>query len=214
MLLGANLSEGSSTDRGVVAGDVATLLPPRPQPPVGFGLTIPSVPVLPPSHSPGTDCIRVSYSVNVSLSVHQSTLVLPPIVTPVYPTPVGGRLRLFANNWVILEDPWVPAVLSAGYRLPLLLSPPLTVTPLLPSYPAEQLLLLQENIDVLLSTNAIVRVDVSSMGSGFYSRIFLVPKNNSSTMRMIHDLKVFNTHYLEPPPHFRMTSLRLLRSWV
>jgi hypothetical protein len=43
---------------------------------------------------------------------------------------------------------------------------------------------------------------------GFYSDIFLVPKKDSSDLRMIHNLAIFNDRYLQPPPAFKMMTVR------
>jgi len=84
LLLVVHLSEGSSIARGVVVGAVATLLTPRPQPHGVFVPPTPSAPMLFPSPSTESDYPPIS------LSVHLYPLVLPNIITPVYPSSVGG----------------------------------------------------------------------------------------------------------------------------
>ncbi len=184
MLLVVNLSEGSSIDRGVVVGDVATLLTPRPQPPGVFVPPTPSDPVRLPSQSTENDYPRLSHFCE---PIHACPSSDRPscLFHPSWGSTMSVCQHLGASGGYLCYRR-----LSVGYRLPLLLSPPLAVTPLLPSYPAAHLPLLPEHIAALLSTDAIVRVDVPSMCPGFYSRLFLVPKKNSSKLRMIHVWRV------------------------
>lgn len=138
--------------------------------------------------------------------------VLPPPVVPVHPTPVGGRLGIFWRNWTILEDPYVTNTLRTGYKLPLTCPPPVTATPLAREYSEAQSALLAENIKTLTDKNALELVLQPDHAPGFYSPIFLVPKKNSTKFRMIHNMATFNELYMEPPSHFRMTSLDALRA--
>ncbi|XP_071090762.1 uncharacterized protein [Haliotis cracherodii] len=140
---------------------------------------------------------------------------LPTPAVPVTDTPVGGRLGRFWRNWSIVEDPFVTNVLRQGYRLPLAALPPLTSTPTTDAYSPHQLRPLHDSPFVsLLRKEAIEIVHDPARNPGFYSPVFLVPKKGTTSWRMIHNLSTFNRRYLERPPYFRMTTLRLLRTRI
>ena len=135
-----------------------------------------------------------------------STLATPPSL-PRFPVqffegPVGGRLQHFASNWSLIgADPWVLAVLSSGYYLPLERDVPLTSSPppglgYSPGHPlfAETL----RQLETLLVKGAVEPVADDS--PGFYSRLFLVPKK-STEWRPVIDLSALN-EYMDPPRLF------------
>ena len=64
---------------------------------------------------------------------------------------------------------------------------------------------LSEEVSVLLQKAAIEQVPTSSLGPGFYSRLFLVPKKKGG-MRPVIDLSILNTYLVIP--HFKMETNR------
>ena len=121
---------------------------------------------------------------------------------------------MFWENWSILDDPFVAQILRSGYRLPLSSSPPVTSSPREVDYPPAQIPLLEDNIQALLEKEALEVIPDPDALPGFYSPIFLVPKKNSEKFRMIHNMALFNSRYLEEPAHFKMVSLGDLRSKI
>ena len=139
---------------------------------------------------------------------------LPPPAVPVRDSPVGGRLRLFWQNWALLDDPYVTGILRDGFRLPLTERPPLTSSPFPPVYSDTQIPLLREAIDTLVSKRAVEPVLHPESSPGFYSPVFLRPKKDSGKMRMIFNMSFFNHQYMERPPRFRLISLPVLRDKI
>jgi hypothetical protein len=62
-----------------------------------------------------------------------------------------------------------------------------------------------------LAKRAVEEVPVSSIYSGFYSRLFIVPKKRGG-MRPVIDLSILNT-YLDVP-HFKMETNRSIRAKI
>ena len=91
---------------------------------------------------------------------------------------IGARLLLFANNWKSLgAEPWIVQVVSEGYKIPFLLPPPLSVSPVaLTAYQpgSERFRALEEEVTALIEKGAIV--PVSDSVPAFYNRLFVVPK--------------------------------------
>ncbi|XP_041374747.1 uncharacterized protein LOC121387640 [Gigantopelta aegis] len=122
---------------------------------------------------------------------------------------VGSRLRRYWRNWQTLcQDPFVTSILKTGYRLQLSAIPPLTTSPREPRHSVAQVKVLQESVNKLVEKGAVRSISEVHLTPGFYSDIFLVPKKDSPELRMIHNLAVFNDHYLSPPPTFKMLTLR------
>ena len=154
-----------------------------------------------PSVSERTDCADTVESL-------PELPVLPEPVVPVRESPVGGRLQTYWANWdQLLADPWVVNVLKEGYRLDLECQPPLTTAPRQREYTQSHQVLLADAIGKLVQKRAVRELTLPEITAGFYSDVFLVPKKDSTELRMIHNLKSFNKNYLAKPPYFRMISL-------
>ena len=81
---------------------------------------------------------------------------------------VGARLGHFVASWEnITEKQWVLSVIQRGYRIPFIAKHPLSPT---------LIVFRQLNISVLEEVQLLL--DKGVVESGFYSRIFLVPKKN------------------------------------
>ena len=104
---------------------------------------------------------------------------------------VGGRLALFANNWIRFRlTRWHWEVLTQGYRIPFMQLPRyrgMTSTPLKGEYAG----VLLDEVESLLGKGAIRRVSNSDARDGFYSTYFLVPKKTGD-LRPILNLKPIN----------------------
>ena len=120
----------------------------------------------------------------VSLTPGQNTLInsnpLPPL--PSIPLPsvkVGARLQHFVEAWSnITDNAWALSIISKGYCIPFVQTPPLSRSPIF--YPLRDnlhLQLLKAEVQNLLEKEAIERV-LDHSSPGFYSRLFLVPKKN------------------------------------
>ena len=70
---------------------------------------------------------------------------------------------------------------------------------------------LSEEVSVLLQKAAIEQVPTSSLGPGFYSRLFLVPQKKGG-MRPVIDLSILNTYLVVP--HFKMVTNRSIRASI
>ena len=126
----------------------------------------------------------------------------------VEPGPVGGRLQGFVGAWGdITSDQWVLQTVSSGYRIEFTESCRLTRAPLWTIVPAKHKhpLTLEEGLHKMLLKKAIVRLDPSTIGPGFYSSLFLVEKC-SGGWRPILNLKRLNEGV--KPPKFRMDTLQ------
>ncbi|XP_067653190.1 uncharacterized protein [Haliotis asinina] len=71
-----------------------------------------------------------------------------------------------------------------------------------------------EQVESLVSKGAVQEIPLQDRTPGFYSPVFVRPKRSSGKWRLIHDLKEFNSSYLEQPPYFRLltvpSAMRLL----
>ena len=119
---------------------------------------------------------------------------------------VGGRLKLFRNNWHMVQpDKWVQSIVSQGYLLEFTSTPPRdcpvrqTVLPL----DASRRSVLLEEVQKLLLKNAIYRI-YPPYQEGFWSTFFLAPKKTGD-WRPILNLKPLNAFI--KPKKFRMESL-------
>ena len=131
-----------------------------------------------------------------------------PGLNEVEPGPVGGRLREFAGAWGdITSDKWVLQTVSSGYRIEFTESCRLTRAPLWTIIPAKHKhrVALEEGLHKMLLKKAIVQLDPSTIGPGFYSSLFLVEKR-SGGWRPILNLKRLNEGL--KPPKFRMDTLQ------
>ncbi|KAJ1135717.1 hypothetical protein NDU88_002152 [Pleurodeles waltl] len=88
------------------------------------------------------------------------------------------------------ENSWVTSIVGKGYALPFREFPP-SIQPR-PSYCSEEhLLLLEQEVQVLLSKGAVELVPEQERGQGCYSRYFLIPKKDGR-LRPILDLRILN----------------------
>lgn len=121
-------------------------------------------------------------------------------------SPIGGCLALHLNDWESLgAEEWVLRVLREGYKIPLHSLPPLSRSPRqLVSYStdSERGKALDLEITSLLDKFA---VEEAPPNSGFYSRLFLVPKA-SGGFRPVIDLSLLNRHVTTT--RFRMETVR------
>ena len=120
---------------------------------------------------------------------------------------VGGRLSNFRAEWASIgAPPFVLQILREGYSLPFLRPPP-QVLPRPSQFTVlskpDQIRVVDEEVDALLSKGAIRRVSKTS--KGLVSRIFVVPKKDGG-WRPIINLKWLNKTFLDPP-HFRMDTV-------
>ena len=119
--------------------------------------------------------------------------------------PVGGRLTHFLTEWEsITSDKWVLDLIREGYKLEFIRKPSFrgikeTVVP------SCQTMLLEKEIENLLSKNAIERVQKKDTMKGFYSTLFLVPKKNGK-MRPVINLRPLNRYLVKK--HFKMDSMK------
>ena len=99
---------------------------------------------------------------------------------------------------------------SGGLELPFKQLPPLSESPIPFSVSSDphKRLRLSEEVSVLLQKAAIEQVPTSSLGPGFYSRLFLVPQKGG--MRPVIDLSILNTYLVAP--HFKMETNRSIRA--
>ncbi|XP_048250608.1 uncharacterized protein LOC125378710 [Haliotis rufescens] len=140
---------------------------------------------------------------------------LPKFKSHPIPGPVGGRLTQYADNWeTITDDSWLIEVIRRGYKLHFLKRPKLVIHPTGPRFQLSgpKLIAAEVAIQELLTKGAISTLEESDTTLGFYSPVFLVPKKNSSEMRLIIDLKTLNKNYLEKPPTFQMESIKKLKN--
>lgn len=107
---------------------------------------------------------------------------LPPQVVPIVDTPGGGRQGLFCRNRIGMEDTYAFNILRYGYCLSLTMALEQGL------YLRIQHQLLGTNIQTLLEKSAIEVVQTPVQLPGFYSPIFLIPKQDSNKMWMIHSL--------------------------
>jgi len=121
---------------------------------------------------------------------------------------VGGRLLAFRNAWEILPlTTWHTRLLSSGLHWHWVQAPPVTDQPqfiVLPLDPIRRGILLTE-IKALVDKRALVPADPSP---GFYSHLFVVPKNNGG-FRPVIDLKRLNQYIV--CPSFRMETPQSIR---
>ena len=116
---------------------------------------------------------------------------------------IAGRLRHFVQNWSrIVNNPWILGTVR-GFRVPLLMTPPLSSRPCCPKRitPAAE-----GELYKLLQGGVIVPAD--PLVEGFYSPVFTTPKKNGD-LRLIFNLKGLNSFV--PQVHFKMENVSLLQ---
>ncbi|CAJ0947911.1 unnamed protein product, partial [Ranitomeya imitator] len=107
-----------------------------------------------------------------------------------------------ANWW---EDRWVRELVSSGYKIELTSNPPDRFFLSVPPKPPAKAHAFRQAVSSLLQAGVIVPVPMAERFRGFYSNLFVVPKNGGS-VRPILDLKQLNKYVRVR--HFRMESLR------
>ena len=153
----------------------------------------------------------------VSLTPGQNTLInsnpLPPL--PSIPLPsvkVGARLQHFVEAWSnITDNAWALSIISKGYCIPFVQTPPLSRSPIFyPLRDNSHLQLLKAEVQNLLEKEAIERV-LDHSSPGFYSRLFLVPKKNGK-VRPVIDLSPLNK--MIQVDHFQMETTASVRKAI
>ena len=128
-------------------------------------------------------------------------------------TPVGARLKMFANRWAQLgAHPMIVAKLRYGIALDWKQGPPpVSLKPAVISgyVDKEKMDLLMESVDQMLVKGAIQTVKDAKLYPGFYSRLFLVPKPGNK-WRPVIDLSALNKFVRIP--HFKMETSFSIRS--
>jgi ribonuclease HI len=122
--------------------------------------------------------------------------------------PVGGRLQKFVEGWGNLtEDHYILRLIAEGYQLQFVSLPPLTSNPreVVPPKDLSRLQALTKQVLLLEEKQAIQQVDPKTLG--FYSHVFVVPKN-SGDWRLVIDLKSLNSHI--EAPHFKMSTVAVV----
>jgi hypothetical protein len=146
-------------------------------------------------------------------------LLTPPLEEEQFPVPlpsvpVGGRLTQFLHHWEkFTTDVWVLSVIRGGLDLvfqerPLSSDSPI---PMSQTSDKDKFRLLLEEIQSLLLKRVIEEIPLTQLTSGFYSRLFLVPKKTGG-MRPVIDLPILNS-YLSVP-HFKMETNRSIRACI
>ena len=137
----------------------------------------------------------------------RNTEVQASLPLPLPNIPVVGRLAHFAQNWAkITDDKWVLSVIRKGYKITFVKHPILSPYPVFFQQPLSQQL--EEEVASLLSKGAVEEIIPEC--PGYYSRIFLVPKNGK--LRLIIDLSVLN-HFVHTQT-FKMETQRKVKDAV
>ena len=125
------------------------------------------------------------------------------------PGPVGGRLSSFADAWRRRGcSPLNVKIIANGFRLKFLDPPVLSSTPFeFPMRKDEVPLLWKEAMD-MVQKGAVAILPPSPTPTGFYSRLFLVPKG-ADGFRPIIDLSTLNQYLV--CPSFRMDTQESIR---
>ena len=125
--------------------------------------------------------------------------------------PVGGRLKFFLNQWQkITQDRWVLSVMKEGLKLEFISKPPFSGVRQT-NASAQNLSILQLEVDKLLQKGAIEPVPLGQMQTGFYSTFFLVTKKTGE-LRPVINLRPLN-RYLRKQ-HFKMDCLSKVKNLV
>jgi hypothetical protein len=127
-----------------------------------------------------------------------------------YSDQVGGRLASFSSSWSSLlgfsVHPWLLRLLHQGYSIPLTSPPPLRFCNPSP-FDTDNSLTTQtidQEIQKLLSKQAIELVQNPHQPTGFHSNLFVIPKKDGG-LRPVLNLKPLN-RYL-PIQHFKMETM-------
>ena len=107
----------------------------------------------------------------------------------------------------LTDSKWVLSIIPEGFRIPFRLIPPLSSFPIKLSQSFSPLL--REEVDILLQKWAVERVQ--NPRTGFYSRIFLVPKKNGK-LRPVIDLSLLNLYIKKQS--FKMETVKSVRESI
>jgi len=121
--------------------------------------------------------------------------------------PVGGRLQRFADHWEELgASEFIVGVLREGYQIGFHGIPPTTHVPCNESTSLDRRKdqLIEDHIQELLQKEAIEEVQGPVIGKSFFSRLFMVPKQNGK-WRPVIDLKRLNKYV--KVPKFKMETI-------
>ncbi|VDI33686.1 Hypothetical predicted protein [Mytilus galloprovincialis] len=112
-----------------------------------------------------------------------------------------------------ITDCWVLSVIRGGLTLQFKEQPPLSPVPIPLSNTQDprKFLLLSTEVETLLTKRAVEDVPVSSIDTGFYSRLFLVSKKTGG-MRPVIDLSIIDSYMIIP--HFKMEINRSIRASI
>lgn len=106
-----------------------------------------------------------------------------------------GPLTARLERWrACAVHPWVLSTISQGYRLQFAVKPPRFGGVLASVASGDSANVLKEEIFSLLHKKAIRAVPSEEAQQGFYSRYFLIPKKDGTSLRPILDLRVLNKH--------------------
>uniref|UniRef100_A0A8D8TT41 Protein P n=3 Tax=Cacopsylla melanoneura TaxID=428564 RepID=A0A8D8TT41_9HEMI len=106
---------------------------------------------------------------------------------------VGGRLRFFTDSWIRLGAPPALVKIISGYSIPFSARPPLAPLGISPQFCTPVSPEMSAHIRSMQATGVLTPIHT---GSGFLSRMFLVPKGDGST-RPVLNLKRLNL-FLSP----------------
>ena len=126
----------------------------------------------------------------------------------VEPGLVGGCLRKFAGAWEdITSDKWVLQTVLSGYRVEFTESVRLTRAPLWTRILAKHKhrVALEEGLHKMLLKKAIIQLNTSLIGPGFFSSLFLVEKRSGGWLAILN-LKRLSEGV--KPPKFKMDTLQ------
>lgn len=134
----------------------------------------------------------------------------PRLTPPSDSAPVGGRLKIFSNQWRILKSRWSMSVLTNGFKISLLRAP--SIPDGLPEcYGSGHDTVVDEHVRELLLKQAIYEITAQQATTGFTSPILLV-KKKSGQMRPCLDLRYINAQI--PYRKFQLEGLKQLRQMI
>lgn len=93
--------------------------------------------------------------------------------------PIGGRLQLFSRRWELsTTDAWVLRTMHHGLTIEFLGTLPRRFLRCPLPQSSDKIRLMEVEIHHLLDIRVIKPVPLDQQGTGFYSTLFLVPKNS------------------------------------
>ena len=125
--------------------------------------------------------------------------------------PVGGRLKFFADNWLLVsKDPWILEVVSNGLKIDFSSEPVQTFLPRTVTLSDKETEICDQEIASLLAKNAI-SLSQEPQASSFLSSFFIIPKKGGK-FRPVHNLKALNRFVVYR--HFKMEGSGMLKHLV